>query len=80
MVIPNHNLGKTSLKKPLNFYQKLANSWFANSMDLTSLTSSVINIPLSRQVHNHSIGCTAINSIGTTNTSIRLLVRCMSIK
>ncbi|CAF3483535.1 unnamed protein product [Rotaria sordida] len=49
--------------------------WFANSMDLTSLTSSIINIPLSRHVHNHSIGCTAINSIGTTNTSIRLLIR-----
>ncbi|CAF3478455.1 unnamed protein product [Rotaria sp. Silwood1] len=49
--------------------------WFANSMDLTSLTSSIINIPLSRHVHNHSIGCTATNSIGTTNTSIRLLIR-----
>ena len=45
-------------------------------MDLTSLKSSTINIPLSKQVHNHSIGCTATNSIGTTNTSIRLLVRC----
>jgi hypothetical protein len=45
-------------------------------MDLTSLTSSIINIPLSKHVHNHSIGCTAINSIGTTNTSIRLLIRC----
>ncbi|CAF0720908.1 unnamed protein product [Adineta steineri] len=50
-------------------------SWFANSMDLTSLTSSIISIPLSRQVHNHSIGCTATNSMGTTNTSIRLLIR-----
>ncbi|CAF0792982.1 unnamed protein product [Adineta ricciae] len=49
--------------------------WFANSMDLTSLTSPTINIPLSKHVHNHSIGCTAINSVGTTNTSIRLLVR-----
>jgi hypothetical protein len=46
-------------------------------MDLTSLTSSIINIPLSRHVHNHSIGCTATNSMGTTNTSIRLLIRCM---
>ncbi|CAF3420390.1 unnamed protein product [Rotaria sp. Silwood1] len=49
--------------------------WFANSIDLTSLTSSVINIPLSKHVHNHSIGCTAINSVGMTNTSIRLLIR-----
>ncbi|UJR20750.1 hypothetical protein I4U23_023868 [Adineta vaga] len=49
--------------------------WFANSMDLTSLTSSTINIPLSKHVHNHSIGCTAMNSVGTTNTSIRLLIR-----
>jgi len=45
-------------------------------MDLTSLTSSIINIPLSKHVHNHTIGCTAINSLGVTNTSIRLLVRC----
>ena len=51
--------------------------WFANSMDLASLSSSVINIPLSRHVQNHSIGCTATNSMGTTNTSIRLLIRCM---
>jgi hypothetical protein len=50
--------------------------WFANSMDLTSLTSPIINIPLSKHVHNHSIGCTARNSIGVTNTSIRLLIRC----
>ncbi|UJR28849.1 hypothetical protein I4U23_010073 [Adineta vaga] len=50
-------------------------SWFANSMDLTTLTSSIISIPLSKQVHNHTIGCTATNSIGTTNTSIRLLIR-----
>ncbi|CAF3704301.1 unnamed protein product [Adineta steineri] len=49
--------------------------WFANSMDLTSLTSSIINIPLSKNVHNHSIGCTAVNSVGVTNTSIRLLIR-----
>ncbi|CAF3151348.1 unnamed protein product [Rotaria socialis] len=49
--------------------------WFANAMDLTSITSSVINIPLSRHVHNHSIGCTATNSIGTTNTSLRLIIR-----
>ncbi|CAF1010595.1 unnamed protein product [Rotaria sordida] len=49
--------------------------WFANSIDLTSLTSSIINIPLSKHVHNHSIGCTAINSVGMTNTSIRLLIR-----
>lgn len=48
-------------------------------MDLTSLTSPTINIPLSKHVHNHSIGCTAINSVGTTNTSIRLLVRCKQI-
>ncbi|CAF1231043.1 unnamed protein product [Adineta ricciae] len=50
-------------------------SWFANSMDLSALSSSVISIPLSRQVHNHTIGCSATNSIGTTNTSIRLLIR-----
>ena len=50
--------------------------WFANSMDLTALTSPIINIPLSKHVHNHSIGCSATNSIGTTNTSIRLLIRC----
>ena len=56
----------------------VSSRWFANSMDLTSLTSSIINIPLSRHVHNHSIGCTATNSIGTTNTSIRLLIRCRS--
>ncbi|CAF3628598.1 unnamed protein product [Rotaria socialis] len=49
--------------------------WFANSMDLTSLTSPTVNIPLSKHVHNHSIGCTAINSVGMTNTSIRLLIR-----
>ncbi|CAF3867571.1 unnamed protein product [Rotaria sp. Silwood2] len=49
--------------------------WFANSIDLSSLTSSIINIPLSKHVHNHSIGCTAINSVGMTNTSIRLLIR-----
>ncbi len=45
-------------------------------MDLTSVTSSIINIPLSKDAHNHSIGCTARNSIGITNTSIRLLIRC----
>ncbi|CAF4982620.1 unnamed protein product, partial [Rotaria magnacalcarata] len=26
--------------------------WFANSMDLASLTSPTINIPLSKHVHN----------------------------
>lgn len=49
-------------------------------MDLTSITSPIINIPLSRHVHNHSIGCTAINSMGTTNTSVRLTIRCKYIK
>lgn len=50
--------------------------WFANTLDLTSLTSSTINVPLSKHVHNHSIGCMATNAVGSTNSSIRLLIRC----
>ncbi len=45
-------------------------------MDLTSVTNPTINIPLSKHVHNHSIGCTARNSMGIANTSLRLLIRC----
>ncbi|CAF1554239.1 unnamed protein product, partial [Didymodactylos carnosus] len=49
--------------------------WFANSLDISNLNTPVINIPLSKSVHNHTIGCSATNSIGTTNTSIRILIR-----
>jgi len=43
---------------------------------LSSVTTSKINIPLTKYIHNQSIGCTARNSQGTTNTTIRLLIRC----
>ena len=54
-------------------------SWFANSIDLPSITSSILKIPLSKHVHNHSIGCTARNSLGLTTTTFRLLIRCRNL-